>query len=128
MIPMFLKNKKNQISCKEATKMVIPYIKNQLLDKDLRKFVAHIKGCPECREELETYYIVYKGLMQLDEHEELPMNIMEALNDDFASSERHLKNMSRFYAVAEVTKWMVNISCTILMMHIITGWIVGVFR
>ena len=71
---------------------------------------------------------MYKGLMQLDEHEELPMNIMEALNDDFASSERHLKNMSRFYAVAEVTKWMVNISCTILMMHIITGWIVGVFR
>ena len=122
------KKKKETLTCKEATLMVIPYIKKQVCDKDLRKFVKHIKECKDCREELETYYIVYKGLMQLDEHEELPMNIIEALNDDFALSERHLKNMSRFYAIAEVTKWMVNISCTVLMMHIIMGWIVGVFR
>ena len=126
MIPMFLKNKKNQISCKEATKMVIPYIKNQLLDKDLRKFVAHIKSCPECREELETYYIVYKGLMQLDEKEELPMNIIEALNNDLEISNHHLKNMSLFYVFSEVVKWLVNISCTLLMIQKIMEWILGV--
>ena len=100
-----LKKQKKTLTCKEATKMVIPYIDGHLGDKDLRQFVGHIKECSECREELETYYIVYKGLMQLDEREELPMNIIEALNEDFAASEQHLKNMSLFYLFSELTKW-----------------------
>ena len=58
---------KEKITCKEAAKMVIPYIEEQLSDYELRRFVNHIQECPDCREELEPYYIVYKGLMQLDE-------------------------------------------------------------
>lgn len=126
MISFVLKKQKQKLTCKEAAKMVIPYINGQLYDKDLRKFIGHIKGCPDCREELETYYIVYKGLMQLDEREELPMNIIEALNEDLADSEQHLKNMSLFYVLSEVTKWLVNISCTVLMIDIIMEWILGV--
>ena len=117
---------KEKLTCKEATKMVVPYIHRQLRDKELRRFISHIKECPDCREELETYYIVYKGLMQLDEREELPMNIIEALNEDFADSEHYLKNMSLFYVISEVTKWMVNISCTILLMDILMDFIMGV--
>ena len=121
-------NKKNKetLTCKEATLMVIPYIKKEVCDKDLRKFVKHIKGCKDCREELETYYIVYKGLMQLDEKEELPMNIIEALNNDLEISNHHLKNMSLFYVLSEVVKWLVNISCTLLMIQKIMEWILGV--
>ena len=106
--------------------MVVPYIKKQVCDKDLRKFVKHIKECKDCREELETYYIVYKGLMQLDEKEELPMNIIEALNNDLEISNHHLKNMSLFYVLSEVVKWLVNISCTLLMIQKIMEWILGV--
>ena len=120
------KKKKETITCKEATLMVIPYIKKQVCDKDLRKFVKHIKECKDCREELETYYIVYKGLMQLDEKEELPMNIIEALNNDLEISNHHLKNMSLFYVLSEVVKWLVNISCTLLMIQKIMEWILGV--
>ena len=126
MIDFLCNKQKKKLTCKEATKMVIPYIDGQLSDKDLRRFVDHIKECPDCREELETYYIVYKGLMQLDEKEELPMNIIEALNEDMAVSEQHLRNMSLFYVLSEVTKWLVNISCTIFMMEIIMEWILGV--
>ena len=124
-LPVFKKSNE-KLTCKEATQMVIPYIEKQVCDKDLRKFVKHIKECKECREELETYYIVYKGLMQLDEKEELPMNIIEALNEDLEMSDQHLKNMSLFYVLAEVVKWLVNISCTLLMIEIIMGWILGV--
>ena len=120
-----LKKQKNQLTCKEATKMVIPYIKGQLGDAELRRFVAHIKECHDCREELETYYIVYKGLMQLDEKEELPMNIIEALNEDLHVSEQHLKSMSLFCVVSEIMKWVVNISCTLLMIDILMKLILG---
>jgi hypothetical protein len=126
MLRFVCKKQKKKLMCKEAAKMVIPYIEGQLGEKDLRKFVTHVKECSECREELETYYIVYKGLMQLDEKEELPMNIIEALNADFAASQHYLKNMSLFYTCSEVTKWLVNISCTFLMIDIIMKWIVGV--
>ncbi len=117
---------KKKLTCKEAAKMVIPYINGELNDKKLRMFVAHIKECAECREELETYYIVYKGLMQLDEREELPMNIIEALNEDFAISEQHLKNMSLFYVLSEITKWLVNISCTLLLIEKLLKIVFGV--
>ena len=126
MIQFVWNKQKKKLTCKEATKMVVPYISEQLSDKELRRFVNHIKECPECREELETYYIVYKGLMQLDEKEELPTNIIEALNEDMAVSEQHLRNMSLFYVLSEVTKWLVNISCTIFMIEIIMEWILGV--
>lgn len=121
-----LKKQKEKLTCKEATKMVIPYIEDELSNADLRKFVSHIKECADCREELETYYIVYKGLMQLDEKEELPMNIIEALNEDLEDSNHHLRNMSLFYMLSEVTKWLVNISCSILMIEKIMEMILGV--
>ena len=121
-----LKKQKNQLTCKEATKMVIPYIKGQLGDAELRRFVEHIKECHDCREELETYYIVYKGLMQLDEKEELPMNIIEALNEDLDISNLHLRNMSLFYILSEILTGLVNVSCALLLIHRLFELILGV--
>lgn len=106
--------------------MVIPYIEEQLCNHDLRMFVNHIKECPECREELETYYIVYKGLMQLDEKEELPMNIIEALNEDLDISNLHLRNMSFFYVLSEILTGLVNISCALLLIEKLLELILGV--
>lgn len=127
MIQLSVCKKQNQkLTCKEAAKMVIPYIEGQMCDKDLRRFVSHIKECPDCREELETYYIVYKGLMQLDENEELPMNMIEALNEDLAVSGHHLRNMSLFYMLAGTIKWIVNVSCGLLLIQKIMEWILGV--
>lgn len=120
------KKQKDQLICKEAEKMVIPYIEGQLRDKELRRFVRHVKECPDCREELETYYIVYKGLKQLDEKEELSMNIIEALNEDLENSGHHLRNMSLFYVTAIVIKWIANTCCIILLVQIMINLILGV--
>lgn len=120
------RKQKEKLNCKEAAKMVIPYIEDTLSNQELRRFVTHIKECTDCREELETYYIVYKGLMQLDEKEELPMNIIEALNEDLEASNHHLRNMSLFYVLSEVVKWLVNISCIALLMELIMNLILGV--
>lgn len=122
----FLKKRIEKLTCKEAAKMVIPYIEERLCDKELRMFVKHIQTCPDCREELETYYIVYKGLMQLDEKEELPMNIIEALNEDLDISNLHLRNMSLFYVLSEVLIGLVNVSCVLLLVERLLEFILGV--
>lgn len=101
-IKMIDKRKRKKLLCKEAQKMVIPYIEGELCRKDLERFVSHVQQCPECWEELETYYIVYKGLMQLDHQEELPMNILEALNEDLEDSENYLRNIRFMEILSEI--------------------------
>ena len=53
---------------------------------------------------------------------------IKALNDDFSDSEKHLKNLSLFYTISEVTKCLVNIFCTILIIDRLMELIMGVVR
>lgn len=55
------------MTCMEAEKMVIPYIKDQLSMTELEDFIEHIRTCENCREELEIHYMVDVGLKKLDE-------------------------------------------------------------
>lgn len=122
-----VKNSKNdKFTCKETAALVIPYIKNELSDRELQSFTGHVKKCKDCREELETYYIVYKGLLQLEEQEELPTNIIEALNEDLEASENYLRNRSLFWVFSEAVKWLVNILCCLLLIEKVMELIVGV--
>lgn len=71
------------MTCKEAEQMIMPYINDELTDKQLGPFLEHINGCKDCYEELEIYYTIYAGLSQLDgENEGLDMNnlLQEALH------------------------------------------------
>ncbi len=54
------------MTCREAEKMVVPFINHELDEQKLEQFLKHIAVCPDCREELEIYYTVYLGLRQLD--------------------------------------------------------------
>lgn len=54
------------LTCKEAEKLVMPFINWQLGEEEMEEFLNHIRTCPACKEELETYYTVFVGLKQLD--------------------------------------------------------------
>lgn len=54
------------LTCKQAEKMVMPFINEQLNEQELERFLQHIEFCPSCKEELEIYYTVSTGLKQLD--------------------------------------------------------------
>lgn len=56
----------DMLSCREAEKMVMPYIDEELSEAELDEFLEHIQDCDSCREELEIYYTVSVGLRQLD--------------------------------------------------------------
>ena len=45
------------MTCKEAEQMVMPYINDELTDKELEAFLDHVYSCKACYEELEIYYI-----------------------------------------------------------------------
>ena len=54
------------MTCQEAERLVTPYIRDELAGDELEAFLNHIDECPNCREELEIYFMVDVGLRQLD--------------------------------------------------------------
>lgn len=55
-----------EVTCKEAERMVTPYINDELDGDELQAFLAHLENCSNCQEELEIYFMVDAGLKQLD--------------------------------------------------------------
>ncbi len=55
------------MECREAERLVMPYIQDQLSGQELEDFLEHVEGCPGCQEELEIYFTVEVGLKQLEE-------------------------------------------------------------
>lgn len=54
------------MTCREAEKLIMPFIDMKLDEEELESFLIHVSTCPDCREELEIYYTVSLGLRQLD--------------------------------------------------------------
>ena len=88
------------MTCVEAEKMVVPYMKDELSPTELEDFLDHI------REELEIHYMVDVGLKKLDEADGT-YDIVGDLKRKVAESYRSLRHISMFqittYAVSTLT-------------------------
>lgn len=83
------------MTCVEAEKMVVPYMKDELSPTELEDFLDHIKTCDNCREELEIHYMVDVGLKKLDEADGT-YDIVGDLKRKVAESYRTLRHISIF--------------------------------
>ena len=90
------------MTCREAERLVMPYINGSITDEELKAFVEHIDHCPDCREELEIYFTVDVGIRQLDD-ESGTYNIKGALETalDVSRQRIHTLNLlqNAIYAV-----------------------------
>ena len=50
------------MTCREARKLIIPFVHDELSMEETRDFLQHVRGCKGCMDELEIYYIVDVGL------------------------------------------------------------------
>ena len=83
------------MTCVEAEKMVVPYMKDELSPTELEDFLDHIHTCENCREELEIHYMVDVGLKKLDEADGT-YDIVGDLKRKVAESYRSLRHISMF--------------------------------
>ena len=94
------------MTCVEAEKMVVPYMKDELSPTELEDFLDHIHTCENCREELEIHYMVDVGLKKLDETDGT-YDIVGDLKRKVAESYRSLRQISMLqittYAVSTLT-------------------------
>ena len=70
------------MTCQEAEKLVVPYIKDELSPMELEEFIEHVEHCPECYDELETYYTIKVGINYLEQDRQDAYNIPQMLKKD----------------------------------------------
>ena len=55
------------MDCKEAEKLIQPYVQGNMPEKEMEPFISHIRKCHTCHDELETYYRTTVDFAQVDE-------------------------------------------------------------
>ena len=107
------------MECKTAKSLVNAYIEGSLNDQDCIDFLAHVKGCRDCYDELETYFIVDYALQYLDTggDSNRSFDMQKLLKDDVRWNE---KRILRTRMVRGVTAAGIILSEILL---VITGFI-----
>ena len=55
------------MDCKEAEKLIQPYVQGNMPEKEMEPFISHIRKCHTCHEELETYFIVNRAMAYFED-------------------------------------------------------------
>ena len=94
------------MTCREAERLVMPYINGSITDEELKEFLKHIETCEDCREELEIYFTVDVGIRQLDQ-ETGTYNIKGALETALELSRQRVHTLG----ILETARYAVNTLC-----------------
>lgn len=83
------------MTCKECQNMIRDYLENRLKAKELEGFIEHVRSCPDCYEELETYFIIGLATRVLDEGADISFDIKAMLLQELQEKELMLKRKKR---------------------------------
>lgn len=87
------------MDCKNAILRIDKFLKKEMHGRELEEFLDHVESCPECYEELETYYTVDRTLHYLDKNIEGSYNIPMTMKRDMRGARKRvlrLRMMRRF--------------------------------
>lgn len=118
------------MTCREAQRLIMPYINGTITDEELAEFLKHIDSCPECREELEIYYTVDVGIRQLDEETGI-YNIKGALETALEVSRQRVHTLyliqTARYAVNTLCFWVILVMLIMQLRICDDLWLWGLF-
>ena len=107
------------MNCQKAQSMVLNFINNQLDKEETREFIEHIRGCKDCWEELEIYYVMLIGLKQLDEGGELAADFKKKLQNEVDSRYNAIVKENRRQYVAKIVAVSICVAVTVwLLMYL----------
>ena len=109
----FWEGKMKCMNCKEAQGMVPAYLNGTLSFDELEDFLAHVRGCADCYEELEILFLIDRAVPYLDAENASSFNLRELLEEDLKEKERSLirrrRNRKLFVAWSLVTALMMGL-------------------
>ena len=80
------------MNCKDAKSMLLPFLKDELSAGEADGLCRHLKECGQCREDLEIYYIVERGIEGLNEDSYSTYNFKEDFENLLNARQRQARN------------------------------------
>lgn len=101
------------MKCERALQLIDAYINNELQPKDLEEFLNHIRECPECYDELETFFTINVGIKYLEEEKLESYNIPEMLKEDLRKKEQYLRKRKKKIIFGITTLTLGIVGCAV---------------
>ena len=86
------------MDCKEAEKLIQPYVQGNMPEKEMEPFISHIRKCHTCHEELETYFIVNRAMAYFEDDAPDSYNLTGLLEKKEEEA-RHRRYKDTFFRV-----------------------------
>ncbi len=106
------------MKCMEARRMVAPFVKKELSEKDTEAFLAHVETCDDCMDELEIYYMAYHTVALLDSSTRHEYDFKKMLNEEIRA-EKHASSQRK--AAAAGRRILVACAELLLVLSMVTG-------
>ena len=89
------------MKCIETKGYVDAYINHALSERQQEEFIRHVKTCPDCFQELETYFIVDVALKHFDDKKWSTYDISNLLQEDLDKRFRK-RQQKKFMVIAVI--------------------------
>lgn len=107
------------MNCMEARRMVTPFIKRELSDREAEQFLRHIEHCSDCMDELDMYFTVYKALDTLESGVHNELDFQKMLEADIRFVKRGIQRRKAVKAMRSVTLIAVEL---LLLLSVYAGY------
>ncbi len=78
--------------CRETVAMIPAFLSDSLNERELQRFLQHVRACPQCYKELETNYMVERTVTYLNENlpADTPFDLTPLLEKELEEKTRKL--------------------------------------
>ncbi len=105
----------------------MPFIKGTIEPDILQAFIAHIRSCPSCYDELETFYAIHHTLDALDSGRDADYHIRDSLQKELEEKEKELVRDIRLRRAGRILLVLILISALLLAALIFAPGYIRVF-
>lgn len=111
------------MNCKEVERLIPFYLNGELNERDTKEFLAHIKTCESCYEEMEIIYMASTGLERLESGSSIDIN--KEMHRILQHSEKRLKKRQIITRAGMVINTIAMIAVLITLLFQIDLWLNG---
>ena len=79
------------MDCSEAKKLVLPFVEHKISNDKTGDFIKHVRSCPSCYDELETYFTIYSALEYMDSGARTGFEVRKLLAEEMKQREEQSK-------------------------------------
>ncbi len=119
------------MDCERAEKLIQPYVQDKMPENEMEDFIHHVRNCPACYDELETYFIIRQAARYLDDDEKQSYNLKGLLAQDLREKERRIQRKKRRNIFFSVLIFVLTILLILFTLHYLDfveiPWLKGLF-